>query len=118
MIICTHRAWFRDNRAGNSSKSIKDTTLGDFSIFYTQNPSAKPLNKNNLTLKYNSGINQMYLKNIIRRKNMKEERKLLLNKTTVVKLDSLSNDEKRLVIGGSKCCATCHCGSLEEEDNV
>lgn len=49
---------------------------------------------------------------------MKEERKLLLKKTTVVKLDSLCKDEKRLVIGGSKCCATCHCGGIEEQEKV
>ena len=30
---------FPDNRASNSSKSIKDAALGGFSIFYTQSPS-------------------------------------------------------------------------------
>ncbi len=30
---------FPDNRAVNSSKSLKDAALGGFSIFYTQNPS-------------------------------------------------------------------------------
>jgi hypothetical protein len=40
---------------------------------------------------------------------MKEKRRLCLKKTTVARLDSLSKDEKKLVIGGSKCCATCHC---------
>jgi hypothetical protein len=49
---------------------------------------------------------------------MKEERRLVLKKTTVVKLDSLSKDEKGLVIGGTKCCATCHCGALEEPEKV
>jgi len=52
---------------------------------------------------------------------MKEKRKLVLKKTTVVNLIPLSKDEKEIVRGGvdeadvyvvgeSKCCATCHCG--------
>jgi len=53
---------------------------------------------------------------------MKEKRKLVLKKTTVVKLSPLPKDEKGIVRGGanegdvfiidkSKCCATCHCGA-------
>ena len=52
---------------------------------------------------------------------MKEKRKLVLKKTTIVKLVPLSKGEKGNVKGGvdegdvyivdkSKCCATCHCG--------